>query len=570
MSSKITFSDIILALEPTGFFTPDATVPLVALAATIIVGLVSLFFYAFVKNIRPRLERAKGLEKLLDQLESDHPQRIESVHVWDGEVNQEIERLPFLHERWVEFREHCLTESHQLSSFEEPADYFQELAPPPEGFSANVSGLLTAIGILGTFLGIIIGLGQVGAGMNGASSEEMQAVMGQLIQSLGVSFRTSIWGLILSMVTTALMSRAEARLDSQRIRWVGWLDQAVPRSRMHDFALRQINLMSEQHDTTQQLLKQQERFQNLWVDTFKAAVHGSPQKPGLLDAINNIGKQIAETQNEGLEQLVDQFMTMMQQRMGDDFGALGDTLREIVTANQQFQGTMQGLIDQLKSASAGQGQSTAHMQEALAGAARAIAEMQGSLSGLSGVTGSIQEAANAMSSILSQQTKAASAQNGAMDTLVNGLETQSSEIMAAYKDLHTQFGDLSGAISGLVDWHSRIRDSLSQQVTLFMQATEAQRVVSAELANSQKTALKISAQLANSSSAIGPASKELANAGSTIRQASEGLFTTETALRSLTTSLEDASQELSDRQLHAINQFTEINNLLKQVLSRRS
>ena len=194
----------------------------------------SLFCYAFIKNIRPRLERAKGLEALLNQFERDYPQRIKSVLVWDGDVNQEIDRLPFLHERWREFREHCLIESDQLSSFEEPADYFQELAPPPEGFSANVSGLLTAIGILGTFLGIIIGLGQVGAGMNGASSEQMQDVMGQLIQSLGVSFRTSIWGLILSMVTTALMSRAEAKLDSQRLRWVRWLDQAVPRSRMHD------------------------------------------------------------------------------------------------------------------------------------------------------------------------------------------------------------------------------------------------------------------------------------------------------------------------------------------------
>ena len=100
MSSKITFGDIILALEPTGFFTPDATVPLVTLAATIVIVLVSLFCYAFIKNIRPRLERAKGLEALLNQFERDYPQRIKSVLVWDGDVNQEIDRLPFLHERW--------------------------------------------------------------------------------------------------------------------------------------------------------------------------------------------------------------------------------------------------------------------------------------------------------------------------------------------------------------------------------------------------------------------------------------------------------------------------------------
>lgn len=564
MSSEVSFIDILLALEPTGFFTPDASIVLVLLASLIILTLASLFVYAYRKNIKPRLHRAEQLNKLLNILEQDYPQLIKDSETWDNQLNNEIRALPWLHERWEEFRGHCLVQNNSFSSFEEPADYFQELAPPPAGFSANVSSMLTAIGILGTFLGITIGLGQVGAGMNEASSEQMQNAMSQLIQSLGVSFRTSIWGLILSMITSAGMSRADASLDVERLRWVAWLDKAVPRSRMHDFALEQITIMNQTKGNTEVLVTQGETFQT----AFQLAIYGNKSKPGLISAILEIGDQIAAQQTDGLEKMVNEFMRMMQKQMGADFGQLGATLKEIVTANQQFQSTMQSLIEQLSSASSGQDQSAAHMQQALQSAALAISEMQGSLSGLSGVTSSIQEAANAMSSMLSQQTKASSAQNNTMDNLVTGLEAQSSEILSAYSQLHSQFGDLSGAITGLVDWHKRIKESLAQQVALFIQATEAQRVISSELSCGQQTALSISAQLAQSTNAIGPAATELTRAGGTIRQASEGLFTTEAALRGLTTALEDASRELTDRQLHAIGQFSEINTLLQNVLQK--
>ena len=61
--------------------------------------------------------------------------------------------------------------------------------------------MLTAFGILGTFIGIVIGLSQIG-GQMGGDADQLKGAMGNLIGSLGVSFRTSIWGLILSVVST--------------------------------------------------------------------------------------------------------------------------------------------------------------------------------------------------------------------------------------------------------------------------------------------------------------------------------------------------------------------------------
>ena len=46
--------------------------------------------------------------------------------------------------------------------------HFADIEPPASGFSP-LAGILTSIGILGTFIGITVGLGQIGADMSGGS-----------------------------------------------------------------------------------------------------------------------------------------------------------------------------------------------------------------------------------------------------------------------------------------------------------------------------------------------------------------------------------------------------------------
>ena len=92
--------------------------------------------------------------------------------------------------------------------------------------------MLTAFGILGTFIGIVIGLSQIG-GQMGGDSDQLKGAMGNLIGSLGVSFRTSIWGLILSVVSTILYTNARSKLDAQIERWVIWLEKTMPQATIH-------------------------------------------------------------------------------------------------------------------------------------------------------------------------------------------------------------------------------------------------------------------------------------------------------------------------------------------------
>ena len=112
----------------------------------------------------------------------------------------------------------------KIASLSHAETHFANMEPPASGFSKQIAGILTSIGILGTFIGITVGLGQIGADMSGGSSEDMQNAMSSLISSLGVSFRTSIWGLLSSMVITAMTNSQITKLEKTRLDWLHWLD----------------------------------------------------------------------------------------------------------------------------------------------------------------------------------------------------------------------------------------------------------------------------------------------------------------------------------------------------------
>ena len=114
--------------------------------------------------------------------------------------------------------------------------------------------MLTAFGILGIFIGIVIGLSQIG-GQMGGDAEQLKGAMGNLIGSLGVSFRTSIWGLILSVVSTILFTNTRSKLDEQIERWVVWLERTMPQTSIHKIAVEQLVQVEQQTKISYQQLQ---------------------------------------------------------------------------------------------------------------------------------------------------------------------------------------------------------------------------------------------------------------------------------------------------------------------------
>jgi hypothetical protein len=573
MEVEIGFSDILLAFEPTGFLS-GAPLILGLLALTFVSTLFAMFIYMLRFRILPVWQRADEFESMLDQLEKDHPEPVPEVLVWDGPILELISKSDWLAPQWEDFRGQCWVRGDEVYTFDPPSDFFHHILPPPKGFAASVPGLLTAVGILGTFIGIVIGLAQIG-GQMGGESEQLRAAMGNLISSLGVSFRTSIWGLILSMVCTITNSFADSKLEAQRDRWLSWLEKTMRHARIHDLAVEQLNQAEEQTRLTEKLIDTTGNMGETVAGRIERAISGGDGHGGLVGAVENMAKMLGENQQDGMKQLVESFMEKMNQQMGDDFSQLGDALREMVTANQDFQSSMRQLVDHLQNATSNQGEASSQMESAIANAASAIAEMQESFSSLGSVTSTIQEAAGSMQAMLSQQNNASGATQDTIQQLMAGLQSQSSSwldqqqsIGDATSDIRDQLQGMAEAVKGLVQWHDRIKTGLGTQIELLMKATEAQKVVSEKMTAERKEASAIAENIAKIGSSVAPAAQEMVKAGDAIRKASEGLFSTEKAVGRLTTKLEDASSELTDRQIQAIDEYSKIAKGLKAILQK--
>jgi ABC-type transporter Mla subunit MlaD len=143
------------------------------------------------------------------------------------------------------------------------------------------------------------------------------------------------------------------------------------------------------------------------------------------------------------------------------------------------------------------------------------------------------------------------------------------EILKVGEALSTHFSSLSDAIENLISWHNRVKDGLSQQIGALMGTVEALNDVADRMKMEQKTSLDIVQSLANTQTNLNPAADSLKGAGEAVKKASDSLFGTQKELRALGTKMRDAANELTDRQIQALDQYNEIQKSLKKIMDKR-
>ena len=563
MSSGIQFTDILIALEPTGFSSQDASLVLGLVATGFIVTMGSLFAFAYKDRVLSFKRRDQDLRTLLNSLKEAHPEKVSSPAAWDDEIGPQIEQIEWLRDGWQSYRDQCWQKGNKIASLSHADVHFADIEPPASGFSRQISGILTSIGILGTFIGITVGLGQIGADMSGGSSEDMQNAMSSLISSLGVSFRTSIWGLISSMVITALTNSQITKLEKTRLDWLHWLDNTMPQKSERALLAEQTELMAKQVAGTKIV---GESIGRSLGETITNAFGK------LQDSMDKMTEGIANQQQEGLDALVQQFMKQMQNSMNADFSSLGIALQEMVASNDRFQHSMSQLIDHMQKATQNQGTSAQQMQDALANAAQSIAQMQGSFSGLSSVSSNIQEAATAMQKILERQMQASDQQQSTIGNMMTGMNDQANQMLANQEEISRagaaiteKFSSLAEALENLIVWHNRVKDGLGQQIGALQQTISAQEAVQRKMEEERQAALRIVQQLSTTQANLAPAAKSIAGAGDSVKKASDSLFSTEKALRQLISAVTDATTDLNDRQIQTLDRYQAIYKLLQNM-----
>jgi hypothetical protein len=187
---------------------------------------------------------------------------------------------------------------------------------------AAVPGFLTAIGVIGTFVGLQLGLAGLNLGA-GASVGDMQIGISNVVDGAKVAFLTSVWGVALSVLFNFGEKWLEQRIRNRIRRLEDSIDRIFPRIRPED----QLQVIAENGAESRETLQGlAEKIGDKMQEAMVIATQGiqSSLEKSLSEimapAINKLVDETSQGNQKALEGLLQRFM--------DGFGAQGTQQRQ--------------------------------------------------------------------------------------------------------------------------------------------------------------------------------------------------------------------------------------------------
>lgn len=203
---------------------------------------------------------------------------------------------------------------------------------------AAVPAFLTALGVIGTFIGLQLGLSELNIG-NEAAVSEMKAGLAYVISGAKIAFMTSVWGVGLSLVYN-FFEKGMAGLIRWRINCLQIIvDKLFPRLSA-EFQLQRIADDGYQSRETLQGLAEKigEKMQESLLTATTGIQEGleSSLEKIMAPAINKLVDETSDGNQKALESLLQSFL--------DKFGELGGQQKNAMEiASQQVNDSLQSL-----------------------------------------------------------------------------------------------------------------------------------------------------------------------------------------------------------------------------------
>lgn len=292
---------------------------------------------------------------------------------------------------------------------------------------AAVPGFLTAIGVIGTFVGLQIGLSEMNISAD-VSVEQMKSGVSSVIGGAKVAFMTSVWGVFLSVLFNFLEKSAEQNIRSKINKLQEIIDEIFPRLSPESQLQVIANNSAESRETLQGLAEQIGIKMQESMLTATRGISEALEKTLneiMAPAINKLVDETSEGNQKALEDLLTKFM--------DGFGAQGNQQRAAMEGASEkvnesissMNNTMQAFINKLETS---QNSSGEREKELIANISNQISQMSEQSNNQTHMMGEIlQKQANVMSEQF-EKREAASAQRE--QELASNIEEQIKSLTA--------------------------------------------------------------------------------------------------------------------------------------------
>ena len=326
---------------------PKTAEQLSALFVAVLIGVAVLFFLVSVIALLKAVVRTSWLKRLLrKQTSQTVVMSRQSLREKANKVRNSAGHL------WKEFDE-TLVEAkvgddiHLHNIYD--ADHFFNSSTLARGITesrmlAAVPGFLTALGVIGTFVGLQLGLSELNI-RNDVAVQEMKDGLAHVISGAKIAFMTSVWGVTLSVVFNFFEkwfeSLARSQIHSLQVR----IDELFPR---FSAEVQLQKIAEDGYESREALQGMAERIGQKMQESLLEASSGI--QSGLEAALEKImapaiEKLVSETTDgsqKAMEQLVESFLgqfgeqgAMQRKAMDDASKGVGDALAAM---NQTLEG----------------------------------------------------------------------------------------------------------------------------------------------------------------------------------------------------------------------------------------
>lgn len=509
----------------------------------------SLFF--LLKHYLNFIHRVKAVRSLLDE------QSREALAYSRREILQRAQKLDAnnVGRLWQEFDESLVLSSDNKQLFNSiDAEHFFNAKTLASGLTASrllaaTPSFLVAIGVLGTFVGLTIGL----EGLVGKTTEieTLKSGIDKLISGAAVAFMTSVWGVAFSLLLNLIekLFERDALIRIQNLQ--NDIDFLYPRLPAEQSLVHIAEYSKESKEALQEL---HERIGNRLQESINGM--GESMQNAITDALNNIMGPAIQTlinsasqqSNQVMENLVGNFMdgiTSTGRMQGKQLEKVAADVNTAVSGmSERLEQLFTKLSTQQTSSLDAQDQQSRRFQVQLQQLAKSADERQGQLESRFGkMMGDLaQQHDQQQTALLEQQQKILGSLGTASQQQIDVMTSAVQQQQNSLQDAVCKLLDNVSQQGVQADYREQLRQEKVQQ--LLDDVTQQQQALLTALANSVQAGQEQSREMAEQHQQLLASLQQVADAAV---QSSQHMDSSANQLGLLSTNVRTASELLGQR-----------------------
>lgn len=260
-------------------------------------------------------------------------------------IDDKMGSIKILGDLWHEFDEtlvECPSGERVYNTLD--ADHFFNTSTLGTGvtqsrFIAAVPGMLTAIGVFGTFLGLMLGL----KSLDMTDADTMQDSIATLIDGAAVAFTTSVWGIFFSLV----FNIAEKVIEGRLIKRVSFFQLKTDRLFDRNLGERSLLNIQEKTSESEKLLRVLgEQIGDKVQEGISSAIE--PQLKKLADIMENLANRQASGAETALKNLVEEFTSKMGEAGASQAKAMEESAQSLTQVMEELDATIGRFLNKVE------------------------------------------------------------------------------------------------------------------------------------------------------------------------------------------------------------------------------